>query len=73
LRCIYFLDKRGGLLGDSTNPFARMSATLSMPVQQYSIRDIIDYRALPWAASEEFLFLTEIPLKFEPFAVESTY
>jgi AraC family transcriptional activator of pobA len=50
-----------------------MSAILSMPVQQYSIRDIIDYRALPWAASEEFLFLTEIPLKFEPFAVESTY
>jgi AraC family transcriptional activator of pobA len=50
-----------------------MSATASMPMQQYSIRDIIDYRALPWAASEEFLFLTEIPLKFEPFAVESTY
>lgn len=50
-----------------------METTLPATAPKYSIRDIIDYRALPWVASEEFLFLTEIPLKFEPFLVQPTY
>jgi AraC family transcriptional activator of pobA len=50
-----------------------METPLSVPAPPYSIRDIITYRALPWVASEEFLFLTEIPLKFEPFLVQPTY
>jgi len=39
----------------------------------YSIRDIIDYRALSWSESEEFFFLTKVPVKFEPFSVNPTY
>ncbi|WP_158800022.1 AraC family transcriptional regulator [Pedobacter sp. L105] len=39
----------------------------------YSIRDIIDYRELSWPESEEFLFLTKVPDKYEPFSVNPTY
>ena len=42
-------------------------------IADYSIRDIIDYRSLSWSDSEEFLFLTQIPIKFEPFLVSPTY
>ncbi|WP_111633376.1 helix-turn-helix domain-containing protein [Pedobacter cryoconitis] len=42
-------------------------------VAGYSIKDIIDYRALSWPESEEFLFLTQIPVKFEPFLITPTY
>ncbi len=46
-----------------------------MPSQiiKYTIRDIIHYRQLSWSESEEFLFLTQIPEKFEPFFVNPTY
>lgn len=43
------------------------------PVIDYSIRDIIDYRAISWEQSEEFFFLTQIPVIFEPFLVNPTY
>ena len=39
----------------------------------YSIRDIIDYRALSWPESEEFLFLTRIPDKYENFSFNPNY
>lgn len=42
-------------------------------ITDYSIRDIIDYRALSWPESEEFLFLTKVPDKFEPFSVSPNY
>lgn len=50
-----------------------MKTTLRAPVKDYSITDIIKYRALPWSVSEEVLCLTEIPQKFEPYFVETNY
>ncbi|MGI4021566.1 MAG: helix-turn-helix domain-containing protein [Janthinobacterium lividum] len=39
----------------------------------YSIRDIINYRSLLWSASDDFLYLTEVPIKYEPFFVKPDY
>lgn len=50
-----------------------MQDTAQLPVHNYSIRDIVNYRDLPWVASEEFLFLTEVPLRFEPYFVQPSY
>jgi AraC-like DNA-binding protein len=46
---------------------------MGQTVQNYSIKDIIHYRELSWSESEEFLFLTKVPEKFEPFFVNPTY
>lgn len=46
---------------------------LQSPVIDYSIRDIIKYRALYWLESEDFFYLTQIPDKFEPFLVKPNY
>ena len=43
------------------------------PIIDYSIRDIINYREISWAQSEEFFFLTQVPVVFEPFLVNPTY
>ncbi|MGI4870841.1 MAG: helix-turn-helix domain-containing protein [Janthinobacterium lividum] len=50
-----------------------MLTTAQASVQRYSIRDLLNYRALPWRASEEFWFLTDVPTAFEPFFVQPTY
>jgi AraC family transcriptional activator of pobA len=42
-------------------------------VLKYSIKDIIAYRGLDWPNSEEFLYLTEIPLTFEVDFVKPDY
>lgn len=35
-------------------------------LNDYSIRDIIQYRDITWGKSDDFLYLTEIPVDFEP-------
>lgn len=50
-----------------------METILHTPIKDYSITDIIKYRALPWSVSEEVLCLTEVPEKFEPYFVETNY
>ncbi|WP_293306084.1 helix-turn-helix domain-containing protein [Pedobacter sp. UBA5917] len=42
-------------------------------IEDYSIKDIIDYRSLSWPNSRDFLFLTEIPMKFEADFVRPDY
>lgn len=42
-------------------------------VPEYGIRDIINYRAIEWTASEDFFFLTDIPSTFEPHVVQPNY
>lgn len=50
-----------------------INTTMQSQIIDYTIRDIIHYRQLSWSGSEEFLFLTKIPEKFEPFFVSPTY
>ena len=42
-------------------------------VPEYGIRDIINYRAIEWTASEDFFFLTDVPSTFEPYVVQPNY
>lgn len=46
---------------------------MQQAIAEYSIKDIINYRNLSWPDSDEFLFLTQIPDRFEPFLVSPTY
>lgn len=46
---------------------------ISNQINEYSIRDIINYRSLSWLKSEDFLYLTEIPVRIEPFFVKPDY
>lgn len=43
---------------------------ISNQIHPYTIRDIINYRSLSWLESEDFLYLTEISLNFEPFFIK---
>lgn len=43
------------------------------PIPDYTIKDLIDYRSLAWPDSKDFLYLTEIPLKFESDFVKPDY
>lgn len=45
----------------------------SASLQNYTIKDIIDYRELSWTDSKEFLFLTQLPLKYETDFVRPDY
>jgi len=39
----------------------------------YSIKDIIRYREIDWAHSEDFLYIADIPDQFEPFTLKPDY
>jgi len=42
-------------------------------IEDYTIKDIIDYRSISWPNSKDFLFLTDIPMKFESDFVRPDY
>ena len=42
-------------------------------MQDYTIRDIIDYRKISWNKSDEFFYLTAIPKVFEEYALKPNY
>lgn len=46
---------------------------MTAKIQEYGIRDIINYRSLDWVESDDFLYLTDIPSKFEPYFVNPNY
>ena len=43
------------------------------PASDYTIKDVINYRELPWTDSKDFLYLTEVPLQFESDFVKPDY
>jgi len=46
---------------------------ISDQIHHYTIRDIINYRSIAWLESEDFLYLTELTVKFEPFFMKPDY
>lgn len=46
---------------------------ISNQIYNYTIRDIVNYRAVTWTESEDFYYVTDLHSQFEPFFVKPDY